>query len=211
MKIASFDVDAQKGFTPICPEELPVPGGAEIVPALNEMAEFADLRIGSKDAHPRNAVWVVEKPEEMLAPLDYPEADLTWVRHCVPGTDGFEQLDGLPEPNQYDYFVWKGMEPDLHPYGACYHDISEQLSTGVIEFLHAEKVAFILVGGLAFDFCVKTTILQLARNGFKVVVYLPAVRALTKDGETETLNQLEKTENVSIAHNYQELATFCRK
>jgi len=27
MKIASFDVDAQKGFTPICPDELPVTGG----------------------------------------------------------------------------------------------------------------------------------------------------------------------------------------
>ncbi|WP_239255093.1 isochorismatase family protein [Listeria ilorinensis] len=211
MKIVSFDVDAQKGFTPICPEELPVPGGGEIVPALNEMADLADLRIGSKDAHPRNAVWVVEKSEEMLAPLDYPEADLTWVRHCVPGTDGFEQLEGLPEPNQYDYFVWKGMEPDLHPYGACYHDISEHLSTGVIEFLRAERVELILVGGLAFDFCVKTTILQLLKNDFEVVVYLPATRALTKEGESETRVLLEQAENVSIAHNYQELAAFCRK
>ena len=26
MKIASFDVDAQKGFTPLCPDELPVAG-----------------------------------------------------------------------------------------------------------------------------------------------------------------------------------------
>ena len=31
MKIASFDVDAQKGFTPLCPNELPVPEGDTIV------------------------------------------------------------------------------------------------------------------------------------------------------------------------------------
>lgn len=35
-KIASFDVDAQKGFTPLCPDELPVPGGDAIgAPSTN--------------------------------------------------------------------------------------------------------------------------------------------------------------------------------
>jgi hypothetical protein len=28
-KVASFDVDAQNTFTPLCPNELPVPGGTE--------------------------------------------------------------------------------------------------------------------------------------------------------------------------------------
>ena len=28
--IASFDVDAQKSFTPLCPNELPVAGGDQI-------------------------------------------------------------------------------------------------------------------------------------------------------------------------------------
>lgn len=52
MKIASFDVDAQNGFTANAPQELPVPGGNEIAPDLNAMALRADLRLGSKDAHP---------------------------------------------------------------------------------------------------------------------------------------------------------------
>jgi nicotinamidase/pyrazinamidase len=51
------------------------------------------------------------------------------------GTEGFELLDGLPKPQQYDYFVWKGIESDLHPFGACYHDVSELRTTGVIEVL----------------------------------------------------------------------------
>lgn len=180
MRIASFDVDAQKGFTPLCPAELPVPEGDRIAAPLNLLARRADLRIGSKDAHSPQAAWVVGSHGEMLAPLPLPNADVTWVSHCVPGTLGFELLDELPAPLDYDFFVWKGVEPDLHPYGACYHDLAEKRSTGVIEFLWQNAVTQVLVGGLALDYCVKTTALQLRRAGFAVIVYLPACRAIAQ-------------------------------
>ena len=183
--IASLDIDAQKGFTPLCPNELPVAGGADIVAALNAQAALASLRIGSKDAHPANAAWVVTNPAAMLQPLDLPNADLTWPTHCVPGTPGFELLDGLPAPIDYDFFVWKGVEPDLHPYGACYHDLAERRSTGLIEFLQARSVDTVLVGGLATDYCVKTSVLQLRRAGFRVIVHLDACRGIAP----ETIDQ----------------------
>ena len=183
--IASLDIDAQKGFTPLCPNELPVAGGADIVAALNAQAALASLRIGSKDAHPANAAWVVTTPAAMLQPLDLPNADLTWPTHCVPGTPGFELLDGLPAPIDYDFFVWKGVEPDLHPYGACYHDLAERRSTGLIEFLQARGVTTVLVGGLATDYCVKTSVLQLRRAGFRVIVHLDACRGIAP----ETIDQ----------------------
>lgn len=208
MKIATFDVDVQKGFTPLCPEELPVPEGHLIVPELQFMATMGSIRMGSKDAHPEQAVWTVTEPEKMLAPLDFPDADLTWVKHCVPGTPGFELLDDMPHPSEYDLFVWKGMEPDLHPYGACYHDIRENLSTGVIEFLREREVDLVIVGGLAFDFCVKTTVEQLSRAGFAVVVYLPATRALTERGYHDTAAHLGTLKNVRIAKDRAELAAY---
>ena len=183
--IASLDIDAQKGFTPLCPNELPVAGGADIVAALNAQAALASLRIGSKDAHPANAAWVVTNPAAMLQPLDLPNADLTWPTHCVPGTPGFELLDGLPAPIDYDFFVWKGVEPDLHPYGACYHDLAERRSTGLIEFLQARGISTVLVGGLATDYCVKTSVLQLRRAGFRVIVHLDACRGIAP----ETIDQ----------------------
>ena len=181
MKIASFDVDAQKGFTPLCPDELPVPGGDAIAPALNQLATRASLRLGSKDAHSPQAAWVAPSHAEMLKPLPLANADLSWVSHCVPGTEGFTLLDELPTPYDYDYFIWKGVEPDLHPYGACYHDLAEKRSTGVIEFLRHNGVDRVLVGGLALDYCVKTTALQLRWYGFAVDVYLPACRAIAED------------------------------
>ena len=121
----------------------------------------------------------------MCNTLALANADLTWPAHCVHGTPGFELLDGLPAPIDYDFFVWKGVEPDLHPYGACYHDLAERRSTGLIEFLQARGVTTVLVGGLATDYCVKTSVLQLRRAGFRVIVHLDACRGIAP----ETIDQ----------------------
>ncbi|MBJ9973954.1 nicotinamidase [Pseudomonas sp. S75] len=199
MKIASFDVDAQNGFTQHAAHELPVPDGHSIVPALNAMAHRAELRLGSKDAHPVNAAWVVDEASQMLQPLALANADLTWVSHCVPGTPGFELLPGLPEPIDYDYFVWKGVEPDLHPYGACYHDLAERRSTGVIEYLQVQGVDAVIVGGLALDYCVRTTVMQLRRAGFEVLLYLPACRALSAQGGESACREMTRAGVVPCA------------
>ncbi len=210
MKITSFDVDAQKGFTPLCPNELPVPDGDSIVPALNQLASRSQLRIGSKDAHSPKAAWVVDNHADMLQFLPMANADLTWVSHCVPGTVGFELLDDLPAPLDYDYFVWKGVEPDLHPYGACYHDLAEKRSTGVIEFLRQNGVDLILVGGLALDYCVKTTALQLRRAGFEVIVHLPACRAIADDTAQTACREMQDS-GITLTTSLEQLDTALAK
>ena len=48
--IASFDIDAQNTFTPVCPDELAVAEGDLIADELNAQAKFASLRIASRDA-----------------------------------------------------------------------------------------------------------------------------------------------------------------
>lgn len=187
---ASFDVDAQKGFTPLCPNELPVADGHLIAPYLNEMAEVTSFRLGSKDAHAPNADWVVSDKEDMIKPTGLPNADLTWVSHCVVGTEGYELIDGLPAPADYDYFVYKGVEKDLHPYGACYHDIAEKQSTGAIEFLKSKGVTDVVVGGLALDYCVKHTAIQLNNAGFCVAVYIPATKAIDAENIKNIINDI---------------------
>jgi nicotinamidase/pyrazinamidase len=178
---ASFDIDAQNCFTPVCPEELPVPEGDRIVNELNHQARYAYYRIGSKDAHPRNAAWVADDQHPPLSPVEGHNMDVRWPVHAVPGTEGFELIEGLPHPAQYDFFTWTGVEPDMHPYGKCYHDLKGRLSTGLIEYLQARQVNLVLAGGLATDYCVKTTVLQLLQAGFQVVVNLGACRGLAAD------------------------------
>lgn len=179
---ATLDVDAQKGFSPICPSELPVPGGDEIVASLNAMAAFGSVRVGSKDAHSANAPWVAADRSLTAQPTGIASAPLFWPAHCVVGTQGFELLDGLPDPiTGYDYFVWKGIEPTAHPFGCAFHDVQETRSTGIIEFLRAKGIARVIVGGLAYDYCVKDSALQLARAGFEVVVLVEACRAISAE------------------------------
>ena len=50
---ASFEVDPQRGFTPLCPEELPVEDGHQIADELNAQSRFTKYRIVSKDCIPQ--------------------------------------------------------------------------------------------------------------------------------------------------------------
>ncbi|WP_024872577.1 nicotinamidase [Tolumonas lignilytica] len=193
MKIAAIDVDVQNTFTPLCPDELPVPEGHLIAQALNAQAGLADYRIMTKDAHTPLAPWVVPSHAEMFQPVGLPEADVTWVAHAVPGSHGFNLIEGLPAVTDYDFLVYKGVEPTLHPYGACYHDLSEKLSTGLIEWLNQHQVSSVIVGGLALDYCVKTTALQLKKAGFNVLVNLSASRGIADDTIQEAIEQMRQS------------------
>lgn len=190
-QLASFDVDAQKTFSPLCPDELPVPEAEQIVVELNRQAGLAGWRLGSKDAHSPRAVWVTTDPSLIGRPgVPGPHVEEYWPVHAVPGTPGFELLPGLPHPADYDFFVWKGVELDMHPYGACYHDLAERRSTGVIEWLQARKVRCVLVGGLATDYCVRATALQLRGAGFEVILNLAACRGIAPDSTQSALEDL---------------------
>jgi len=199
-KTASFDVDAQYTFTPECPDELPVEEGTEIVDALNAQAKLAAIRVGSKDAHSPKAIWVASENTPMFSPIDGENVDIAWNQHAVPGTKGFELIDGLPKPADYDFFVWKGIELDMHPYGACYHDLGNQLSTGVIEYLKVKGITTVIVGGLATDYCVKTTALQLKDAGFEIIVNLEACRGIDQHTVEQAIAEM-KTAGIVIIKN----------
>jgi len=189
---ASFDIDPQNGFTPVCPNELPVTDGTAIVSALNEQAKLARLRIISKDAHPVNADWVANKKQPQFSLIEGANVDIRWTLHCVPGTKGFELIDGLPRMTEYDYLVYKGIEPDMHPYGACFHDLNDKLSTGVIEYLKQNEISTVICGGLATDYCVKLTVLQLLKADFQVIVHLDACRGITAEGCLKALEEMKE-------------------
>lgn len=206
-KTASFDVDPQLGFTPLCPDELPVAQGHLIADELNAQAALAGYRIVSKDCHPAEAPWVTHDPEEIMTPVegDYPGLDVKWPPHCVVGTEGNRLIPGLPEENSYDMVVEKGTDPLNHPYGACYHDLAEKQSTGVIDWLKRQGVEEIIVGGLATDYCVKNTVLQLLRAGFGVIVNLGACRGVDKKTSSAAIDEMRKSGARTITSS-QELA-----
>lgn len=209
LNVASFDVDAENGFTPLCPHELPVPGGIEIVDELNAQALLGNIRVCSKDAHPRNPLWKATKKNPILSKIDKgPNMDVRWPLHCVVGTYGFQLIKGLPSINDgYHFVVYKGLERDFHPYGACYHDLNEQISTGVIEFLRQNSIDTVLIGGLATEYCVKTTALQLREAGFIVIVNLAACRGIDQKAIKRAIREM-KVKGIIIVKNAAEIEKF---
>ncbi len=189
---ASFDVDPQRGFTPLCPNELPVAEGDQIADELNAQAQFARYRVVSKDCHPADAPWVASTAAEIMTPVtgDFPGLDIKWPVHCVVGSEGNRLIPGLPAESDYDLLIEKGKNPLSHPYGACYQDLAERVSTGAIEWLRQRQIDTVIVGGLATDYCVKTTVLQLLRAGFAVLVNLAACRGVAAESTATAIAEM---------------------
>lgn len=210
-EIASLDVDAENCFTPYCMGELPVEEGHLIVNDLNAQSKKGKWRIGSKDAHSLASLWVdTDKNPQFSEIAGYENLDIRWKVHGVPGTFGFKLIEGLPKVTDYDYFVWKGIELDMHPYGMCYHDLHQKMSTGVIEFLNYNGVYVCIVGGLATDYCVRVTVEQLLKKGFFVILNLAACRAISKETELVAINSIKEIgrDKVIIINKTEELENF---
>ena len=191
-RTASLDVDPQRGFTPLCPDELPVAEGDEIYEELNAQAVFTAFRVVTQEDHPAEAPWVAKSPDEIMTPVegDYPNLDVKWPSHCVVGTEGNLLIPGLPALDAYDLVVRKGQDPLKHPYGGCYHDQAESESTGLIEWLREHGVTDLIVGGLATDYCVKMTVQQLRRDGFRVIVNLAGCRGVAADTSEAAIEEM---------------------
>jgi len=182
---ATVLVDAQKGFTPLCPNELPVPEGNLIVDECNRTFKKTKFKVASKDAHPSYAEWMTEYRERIGKPVAILQSqiDLSWPLHCVVGTYGFELLSGLPAMEDFDFIVYKGVERNIHVYSAVYHLLrpnlnGSRISTGLIEFLKTNKVDTVVIVGLATNYCCASTALDLVDTGFRVIMNLGGCRGI---------------------------------
>lgn len=210
---ATFLVDAQKGFTPLCPDELPVPDGDLIGRECNKTFEKTKFKVASKDAHSKNAWWITEDRKLIgnPIPLKNQQVDLYWPRHCEVGTYGFELLSDLPPIEEFDFVVYKGLENNIHVYSAVYQLLKpnakgSRISTGVIEFFKENGVDTIVVVGLATNYCCMSTAIDLIHAGFRVIINLdgcrgigntaPAIENMKRVG-VEFVNSADELEYVS--------------
>jgi nicotinamidase/pyrazinamidase len=145
-------VDVQCGFTTLCPDELPVPGGREIVPAINRLLEYPWARIdASADWHPPDHCSFLDQRDSLYPP------------HCVAGTPGADFLPDL----RTDRFhaIWrKGYDRDFDAYA-----LTAQHS-GFAALLSAHGIANVVVCGIATNICCFYAARDLRRAGFRVLL-----------------------------------------
>jgi len=145
-------VDAQCGFSELCPQELPVPGGLAIVPAINRLLELNWARIdASQDWHPPDHCSFFGQRDNLYPP------------HCVQGTRGAEFLPGLR--SERFHTIWrKGFFRDRDAYA-----ITAQ-HPAFIALLRSTNIESVVVCGLAKNICVFYTARDLRKAGFQVII-----------------------------------------
>lgn len=152
-------VDVQHDFLP--GGALPVAGGDEVVPALAELnARFVDAGlpvVASRDWHPAEH-------------CSFRDSGGIWPPHCVAGSAGAEIAGGLALGSA-TRIVDKATQPDKEAYSAFD-------GTDLAGWLRAHGVRRLFIGGLATDYCVKSTALDALAEGFEVVLIEDAVRAI---------------------------------
>lgn len=171
-KDALLIIDVQNDFC--SGGSLAVPEGDEVVPALNRYIQrfkAANLPIfATRDWHP-------EKTSHFKA------FGGLWPTHCIQGTKGAEFRPNLALPEDV-VIVSAGVGPEEEGYSGF--EGKDDQGVGLADLFRQRGVERIFVGGLATDYCVRHTVLDGLKEGFKVVLLEDAIRGVdVQPGDSE--------------------------
>src|SRR5262245_12388263 len=151
-RAALLVVDAQRGFSELCPAELPVPGATAIVPRVNELLALPWKRIdASQDWHPPDHRSFLGQKDSLYPP------------HCVMGTPGAEFLPGL-DTHRFGAIWRKGFWRDFEAYALTAQHPE------YIDLLKAGGITAVAVCGIATNICCHFAARDLRKAGLRVVM-----------------------------------------
>lgn len=178
---------------------LPVKDGDSVVPVLNRYIELfkaaGQVVFATRDWHPAKT-------------KHFAKYGGKWPVHCVQGTKGAEFHKDLALPKDA-IIITTGDRPDDDGYsGIQGRDSSGRLLS---QALKESGVDHIYVGGLATDYCVKETVLDGLREGFKVAVLGDAIKGVdVKKGDSERAME-EMTEKGADVITLKEMKALIKK
>jgi nicotinamidase/pyrazinamidase len=145
-------VDVQQGFTTLCLRELPVPGGLEIVPAINRLLALDWARIdASQDWHPPDHRSFLGQADNLYPP------------HCVQGTPGAEFVPGLA--TQRFHAIWrKGYQRDFEAYAVTAQH------PGLFALYRDAQISTVTICGIATNICCFFAARDFRQAGFRVLI-----------------------------------------
>ncbi|MEX0851863.1 MAG: bifunctional nicotinamidase/pyrazinamidase [Bauldia sp.] len=170
-------VDVQNDF---CANgALAVPGGEEIVPLVNGLAERFRHVVLTQDWHPPGhhsfaSTYPGRRPHETIT-LPY-GSQILWPDHCVQGTPGAEFHKDLSIPHA-ELILRKGYRQEIDSYSAFFEN-DHATPTGLGGYLHERGFSRVVLAGLAFDFCVRYSAEDAHQQGFAVIVVAEACRGI---------------------------------
>jgi nicotinamidase/pyrazinamidase len=190
LKKALLVVDVQNDF---CPGgALAVPGGDKIVPSLNKYIKFFTKQklpiFATRDWHP-------------VRTKHFKAFGGVWPVHCIQNTKGAQFHPKLKLPKE-TILLYKGIDPGEDSYSAFQaQDIS---GMSFVKLLNILGIRELYVGGLATDYCVKSSTLDALRHGFKVRLLMDAIQGvnLGPDDSQRAIKQMAKNgaKKITLKH-----------
>jgi nicotinamidase/pyrazinamidase len=152
-------IDIQNDFLP--GGNLGVPEGDQIVPVVNTYISYfknTGLPVfASRDYHPTNHCSFIEQGG-------------SWPSHCVANTEGADFAAELDLPKNVT-IVSKAIAQDRDAYSALE-------GTALKDELNRLQIKRVFACGLATDYCVLSSVLDLRCNGFEVMLLVDAIKGV---------------------------------
>ncbi len=161
-------VDMQRDFMP--GGALPVAGGGEIIPVVNQyIRTFSERGLPvffTRDWHPRDHI-------------SFKGQGGTWPPHCVQESEGAMFHPELFIPSDNRFIISKGTSKDFDAYSGFQGTILDSL-------LKERGIKRVFVCGVATDYCVKNTVMGGLNLGYQAFLLLDAIKGVdVNPGDSE--------------------------
>ncbi len=153
-------VDLQNDFLP--GGALPAANGNKIIPVVNRLINYFDLIVASKDWHPKQTVHFNK-----------------WPIHCIQDSHGAEFPPDF-KSERVSQLVLKGTNDVDDGYSAF-----EGTNIDLGKYFKEKNIQEIYVCGLTTEYCVKNTVLDAIRLGFKTNLVKESVAAVQAHPDDE--------------------------
>ncbi len=173
--------------------------GRDTVATINELLALPSfvIRIATKDWHPADHISFASNHEgkrpfvdfaTVVNPYNASETYETrlWPVHCLQGSPGAQLIPEL-HVARLDMIIEKGTRKEVEMYSAFYDPFRNPRvsDSGLAAALREKAVTHVYVVGLAADYCVKSSALDAAAEGFTTYIVEEGTRAVDAPGWAE--------------------------
>lgn len=188
MNKALLVVDVQNDFYET--GTLPVKNASKINPVINKLMEDKGYNtiLASQDWHPANhESFAINQGKDPFSVFDNQKGigPILWPVHCQQNTHGADFHSDI-HTERFDCIIRKGTHPHVDSYSIFKENNGTDL--GIACLLKGLNICELDVCGLALDYCVKYTVQDALKMGFKTNLILNATA-----GVEANMGDVEKT------------------
>ena len=182
-------IDVQNDF--LLNGSLEVPNGNDVIEPINEIISNYKLVVATKDWHPLDHVsFASNHPGKDIGEIIKVNNidQILWPEHCVQESRGSDFPTTL-NFKTINKIIYKGTNSQIDSYSG-FHDNGKIHSTGLSDYLKANNVTSIDYVGLVTEYCVKFTVFDSIKEGFKTRVILKGIKGINLEESNKALEEM---------------------